>query len=69
MPDKLTQRNVVFAIYCEAHGIGCLVDVILFEHFSPLYTCDSGQAASSSVLGDPFSWNPKLFCNWDEFVV
>lgn len=55
MPDKLTQRNVVFAIYCEAHGIGCLVDVILFEHFFALYTCDSGQAASSSVLGDPFS--------------
>lgn len=35
MPDKLTQRNVVFAIYCEAQGIGCLVDVILFEHFFP----------------------------------
>lgn len=54
MPDKLTQRNVVFAIYCEAHGI-CLVDVILFEHFFAFYTCGSGQAASSSVLGDPFS--------------
>ena len=69
MPDKLTQRNGVLAIYCEVHGIGCLVDVIMFELYIFLYTCDSGQAASSSVSAEDTWRFSKLFCNWDEFVV